>query len=277
MEVHSVQEYLLVLKKIHAKYSEKTNCGGDDLKIPVEFCYRGICNKEYKLCPRAINQTLCEIPYQSFDLPVEHFRKEASGYLRNICGEDKLLWMQYAQHFGVPTRLLDFTTNPLVALYFACQNTAEDGAVWVIQSDNYVVTEIFRYMGEKGLGQYSSDDFYKVVFQSDTPEDISPAFFTPEYIDARMSAQSSRFMLWPNCRFNLEDRMNDNMYMNLTKEDETAIEKQGQYALRLIVPMKSKKSMIKDLDMLGVNEKTLFPGVDSIGRYIDYKFNPKMR
>lgn len=55
--------------------------------------------------------------------------KEASAYIANVLREDYLLWMEYVQHFGVPTRLLDFSSNPLVALYFCCKNKPEiDGS-----------------------------------------------------------------------------------------------------------------------------------------------------
>ena len=41
------------------------------------------------------------------------------------------------QHYGVPTRLLDVTTNALVALYFACENNfREDGAVFLIRANS---------------------------------------------------------------------------------------------------------------------------------------------
>lgn len=46
--------------------------------------------------------------------------------------QEELKWIQVAQHNGLPTRLLDWTENPLVALYFACELPAIDGMVFVL-------------------------------------------------------------------------------------------------------------------------------------------------
>jgi hypothetical protein len=45
---------------------------------------------------------------------------------------DKWHWYFLMQHYGAPTRILDWTVNPLVALYFAVRDSEADGAVWVV-------------------------------------------------------------------------------------------------------------------------------------------------
>ena len=70
------------------------------------------------------------------------------------------------QHYGIPTRLIDVTTNPLVALYFACQgNPDKDGVVFIfeenveydINDENIVAT--FSYLKNNGTIQ----DFEKLL------------------------------------------------------------------------------------------------------------------
>jgi len=92
-----------------------------------------------------------------------------------------------------------------------------------------------------------------------------------------MSAQSSFFMVWGNNKEPLEKlipRENWMIYSNLNKDGVrrfNILQEQG-VLLKLPIYNDQKQQIMRRLDMLGINEKTLFPGLDGIGRYIERKF-----
>lgn len=273
--VLSIKDLLLKLDILKNKYTRTKIVSWDfswsEDKPYAEFGYRGVSNCSYKLLPRALNKSLCKVYDDNFDSPVYRFRNEASGYLRNTCGGDHLLWMQYAQHYGVPTRLLDFSQNPLVALYFACQNLKVDGAMWIINVDSYDCVTTIEYMEKHNIRSWKSDEHLNLVLNSMTPKDIKPIYFIPEYIDVRMNAQASRFMLWPNQRFDFEKILKPRDYMDFNTDSEQ--NQFGEFALKLIIPKENKKKILEELDLLGINEKNLFPGLDSIGKYVNFLYS----
>ena len=78
---------------------------------------------------------------KEFDI-LREFQAEACYIFRDIpTGEDEYFykWAEYAQHFGVPTRLLDWTSNPLVALFFACNSGKSDAAIRILNEKNTLI------------------------------------------------------------------------------------------------------------------------------------------
>lgn len=98
--------------------------------------FRGVKSSEYKLLPRLGR-------LQSFTNPkmdetdervmLDLFKKQAAPYLDERPDND-WEWMAIAQHHGIPTRLLDWTRNPLIAAFFALEEEFDgDSAIHVFK------------------------------------------------------------------------------------------------------------------------------------------------
>lgn len=283
MEIKTVQDLLNILSDVYKNYGKKSEYGGCTPKVNgslhpnADFVFRGLSNKNFKLIPKIFREGY-EIA--SYDEPLERFKKEADSYLRSKCGDNKLLWMQYAQHFGVPTRLLDFSSNPLVALYFACnEDKDDDGALWIINEFRFNCYSCQKYIELKDEQSVSESEILQcylyqsteVEYEGDEDNEM-PILFFPNYIDARMNVQSSRMMLWPMRSKALNGFMEADSYMNPSVEEEYS---NKRFACEIIIPKEEKNNLLYQLDQLGINEKSIFPGLDSIGRYTDFIFKNK--
>lgn len=91
------------------------------------------------------------IPFLNY---IKEFYMEISNRLSNI---DRDNFISFAQHHGIPTNLLDVSRDPLVALYFACQETndSNEGYVYLFRKDN--VLDITQYLPKYGM--YNTSEF----------------------------------------------------------------------------------------------------------------------
>lgn len=117
--IRSVSEYLECLSKI--KMEPKTT-----FSVGCFTLFRGQANANWLLSPSLYRQNL----FEAENLLLTEIKHICPNEFGDNCF-DSLVKMQ---HFGMPTRLLDVTTNPLVSLYFACESSEqsnEDGIVYI--------------------------------------------------------------------------------------------------------------------------------------------------
>lgn len=110
-------------------------------RLPNNFFYRGHASAKWRL-ESSLERVLGtrwndELARKFEDVSLLRFQSKFHLYDReNTKPDSKLAWLALMQHYGVPTRLLDFTESPFVALYFSLEafnlNSKDDLAVFAI-------------------------------------------------------------------------------------------------------------------------------------------------
>lgn len=220
----------------------------DDLtKIKTPVWFRGHSKKEYKLIPSLYRYS--KTPVES-NL-IEKFKQNATLLLNDTKRQD-IDWLFIMQHNGVPTRLLDWSESPLVSLYFAC--SAEKGHAGTLNilipvelnkvasiKQNYIVS-----INDPAIQQRYSPEAYR---SEDTSEMFPVAVICPRNTP-RIQSQSGTFTIF--------------------HKDKTPIEEidKGNHMWRYVIPSSAKQKILKELELLGIDEFRLFPELPSLGSII---------
>lgn len=187
-------------------------------------------------------------------------------------------WRQLsiAQHYGLPTRFLDFTTNALVALFFAVEGPVarrkttegqfqeQDSAVWCIEVPNRL--KVWQVWKEADVWLAPLEFAEK---GSDPPiANFVNAAFVPEHIDERIRAQGSVFMCEPRGKkegWLLHTNLGDKTKIVINHK--TGEEKDTQ-TLKIRIPWEGRESLRVQLDLVGINRANLFPDLRSAASYL---------
>jgi len=180
-------------------------------------------------------------------------------------------WLALAQHRGLPTRLLDWTYSPFVALHFATANLArmeEDGAVWAfnfVEANRRLPARLKRMLDKEGSDTATVDmlSAFGSLAEFDRLGRRSPfvIFMEPPSIDPRIVNQFALFSLMASPAAGLDDWLADS----------------PELARRIVIPAEMKWEIRDKLDQANINERVLFPGLDGLSRWLTRYYWPKPR
>ncbi len=250
-----------------------------------ELVFRGLSSCNYSLAPslgrRPSKGWLNTLAFVERDLISEAQTKYPDIFRNNDLPIIKLAKLQ---HFGIPTRMMDVTSNALVALYFACQksenHSTDDGEIVAfsgfpvpaitatanIIADTYRLTEnaltdleTYYYRGVKQdyavRLQYPNWEIeHKNAIVSFRNSISQPTIVHSFESSTRQKNQQGKYILFPN-RISGPDEDGEIVVLNelvtLTKEDPLILK-------RFIIPASAKDEILCQLPILGISKEVLF-------------------
>lgn len=197
---------------------------------------------------------------------LRNFRKYAS---RGVVPADTVWnWLALAQHHGLPTRMLDWTFSPYVALHFVTAEVAhfaKDGIVWCvdfIKAKDCLPQRLADLLREEGANVFTADLLEEAAhslreFDRFAAEPF-PVFFEPPSLDERIVNQFALFSFMSSPTAALHDWL----------------EGHPELARRIIVPRQLKWEVRDKLDQANITERVLFPGLDGLSRWLKRQYSP---
>ncbi len=177
-------------------------------------------------------------------------------------------WLAVAQHHGLPTRLMDWTYSPYVALHFVTANMARydrDGVLWLVNFERckeFLPRQFRHALERENANGFTAEMLMKLNV---LPQDLDShggeefvLFFEPPSIDERMINQFALFSLMSR----VDSRMDQ------------WLEKHPEIWKRLIIPASLKWEVRDKLDQANITERVLFPGLDGLSRWLTRYYSP---
>jgi hypothetical protein len=191
------------------------------------FKFRGQSDIDWELIPKAGRK-----PYSNIsDLSL--FRQWKRRAMSHLIKENNTEWelLAIAQHTGLPTKLLDWTHNPLVAAFFATiENIEKDGAIY-LYNPNTVINHV-------KISPFDIEQKNKIEFHQ------------PNSSSSRIINQLGYFSVHSEPKLALNDKTKDGV-----------LEK-------IIIRKELKMEMLYMLNQYGINYLTLFPDLEGLSKHL---------
>ena len=258
--VQSFSEYYETLKELFGKNDSE-----------LQYFFRGHSNEKYKTIPGIFRNDIIKYENRMYH---EAIRKNPDQFSEDMSTFDKLVKMQ---HYELPTRLLDITTNPLVALFFACKGSDKNNGVVLIfpmlneqikyyDSDSVSILSNlakrpnnFCFSSDKETFIYDikqdKPNFKGEYLEIDAAQDVLCVL--PKLNNERIICQQGAFFIFG---------------MGKTKDKPAKLKDKP---IKIIIKAHYKKEILRELQVLGIDEASLFPETDKILKQIKLNYSNK--
>ncbi|WP_207420423.1 FRG domain-containing protein [Desertivirga brevis] len=235
-EIENVTEYLNVIKA----YKRKANANGN----VEDFVFRGQTG-DLPLIPKIGRLRPLGDLLTIERLLLEEFKRTNPLLIEAHRPYDDWDYLTLGQHFGLPTRLLDWSHNALTALWFATnenpvhRNSTGYSIVWVLMplSDDY---------------EFKVEGHHPFLIEK-------TRIFRPRIIKQRINNQSGVFSIQPSHEVE-----------NKCELDKTDIF--SNKLLKLKIPISNSKEIKEDLNTLGINAFTIFPELEGLCAHLQWRY-----
>lgn len=229
------------------------------------YAFRGLSDGSYKL-----ETTLMRMG-GDFAILERHLMRNFIKYAhRNVAQGDSVWhWVSVAQHYGLPTRLLDWTYSPLIAMHFATANIEKvhiDGAIWAVnylKLHRLIPAELKNELDSEGANVFTVKMLSEGVASFRELENLSKSafalFFEPPSMDDRIANQYALFSVMSNPHSTFDSWLNEH----------------PEIWRKIIIPAELKWEIRDKLDQANITERVLFPGLDGLSKWLKRHYSPR--
>jgi hypothetical protein len=199
---------------------------------------------------------------------LRNFGKYAARDL--LSSDDVWGWLTLGQHYGLPTRLLDWTFSPQVAMHFATCDpllARSDGVIWCVDYArvHQLLPGVFREQLEiEGADLFTIDLLSEAARTTREFDELASTpfllFFEPPSIDQRIVNQAALFSVMSSARAMVAEWLGEH----------------PDAYFRVVIPSGLKQEVRDKLDQANVNERLLFPGLEGLTRWLRRYYAPRL-
>ena len=262
VEITNISEYISTIKDIRDKLLSEGRS--------ERLFFRGQCNANWDIRPSIFRNSLISVEEEMIEKATSRVPYEFANCNTAFDELTKL------QHYGLPTRLLDVTLNPLVALYFACcskERTEEEqesqgvvyyGSAYAKHSndiDVIILSSLAKMKITNSTTLHTLKE--KLELEDKNPEHLIQTiqgnlFVMPKYSNNRLVSQSGAFLLVG--AVSIEEDPDEIWNSKVRKSIHNM--NSAFKAERIVIPEDYKDTILDELDFLNINEASLFPELE---------------